>query len=56
MLRMELQDASLNELAQEYKSRTGVSLSKSGIRHRFNKILALKEKYVEREKELEVSK
>ncbi|MGI6509951.1 MAG: DNA-binding protein WhiA [Erysipelotrichaceae bacterium] len=53
MLRMELQDASLNELAQEYKNRTGVSLSKSGIRHRFNKILALKEKYVEREKELE---
>ncbi len=53
MLRMELQDASLNELAQEYKDRTGVSLSKSGIRHRFNKILALKEKYVEREKELE---
>ncbi len=53
MLRMELQDASLNELAKEYYHRTGVSLSKSGIRHRFNKVLALKEKYEKREKELE---
>lgn len=53
MLRMELQDASLNELANEYFNRTGVLLSKSGIRHRFNKILALKEKYEERARELE---
>lgn len=53
LLRLEFQDASLNELAEEYYNRTGVLLSKSGIRHRFNKILALKEKYEERERELE---
>ena len=53
MLRMEFQDASFNELAKEYYNRTGVLLSKSGIRHRFNKVLALKEKYEERERELE---
>ena len=38
MLRMEFQDASFNELAKEYYNRTGVLLSKSGIRHRFNKV------------------
>ncbi|MGI6607963.1 MAG: DNA-binding protein WhiA [Erysipelotrichaceae bacterium] len=53
MLRMEFQDASFNELAQQYYNRTGVLLSKSGIRHRFNKIMDLKEKYEKREKELE---
>lgn len=45
MLRFENPDASLLELSELYEDRTGTVLSKSGIRHRFNKIMELAEKY-----------
>lgn len=43
-LRREFPESSLNELAQEYERKYGVSMSKSGLKHRFVKIheLALK--------------
>jgi DNA-binding protein WhiA len=44
-LRIAEPDASLMELAAAYESRTGTRLSKSGIRHRFLKIIDLAEKY-----------
>ncbi|MBR0137164.1 MAG: DNA-binding protein WhiA [Erysipelotrichaceae bacterium] len=44
-LRLRYSDASLNELAQYYEEMYGLSISKSGIRHRFEKILALAEKH-----------
>ena len=45
LLRYENPDASLLELSELYEERTGTVLSKSGVRHRFNKILELAEKY-----------
>ena len=45
MLRFENPEASLLELSELYEDRTGTVLSKSGIRHRFNKIMELAEKY-----------
>ncbi|MBQ1827345.1 MAG: DNA-binding protein WhiA [Erysipelotrichaceae bacterium] len=44
-LRLKYSDASLNELAQYYEEMYGLSISKSGIRHRFEKILALAERH-----------
>lgn len=41
--------ASLNELAESYYEETGILLSKSGIRHRFEKIFALADKYKKKE-------
>lgn len=43
-LRLEFPDASINELAEEYEQRTGTILSKSGMRHRLNKIEEIAEK------------
>ena len=43
-LRLEFPDASINELAQEYEQRTGTILSKSGMKHRLNKLEELAEK------------
>lgn len=37
-LRMQFPEASLNELLEEYKEAYGVTLSKSGLQHRFKKI------------------
>lgn len=51
LLRLANPNASLNELSQLYLEQTGVSLSKSGIRHRFENIFALEAKYREREEE-----
>ncbi len=44
-------DASLNELSRIYEQQSGVELTKSGIRHRFNNIFKLVEKYRKREEE-----
>ena len=44
-LRLENPDAGLLELAELYTDKTGTVLSKSGIRHRFVKIMDLAEKY-----------
>ncbi len=43
-LRKEFPESSLNELAEEYERRTGIKMSKSGLKHRFVKIhdLAMK--------------
>ena len=49
LLRLEYDDASLLELASIYEEKTGVVLSKSGIRHRFNKIMELADKYRQKE-------
>ena len=48
-LRMDNPDAGLLELAELYSARTGTVLSKSGIRHRFVKIMDLAEKYQKKE-------
>lgn len=48
-LRLAFPEASLSELASHYLAQTGIALTKSGIRHRFEKILALQEKYQEKE-------
>ncbi len=45
LLRYENPEASLLELARRYEERTGTVLSKSGVRHRFNKIIELADKY-----------
>ena len=37
-LRKEFPESSLNELAEEYEKRTGIKMSKSGLKHRFVKI------------------
>ena len=37
-LRTEFPESSLNELAEEYEKRTGIKMSKSGLKHRFVKI------------------
>ena len=44
LLREEFPESSLNELAEEYRRRTGITVSKSGMKHRFNRIheIALK--------------
>ncbi len=44
LLREEFPEMSLNELAYEYERRTGTAVSKSGMKHRFNRIhdLAIK--------------
>lgn len=46
LLREEFPESSLNELAEEYEKRTGNIVSKSGMKHRFNRIheIALKVK------------
>ncbi len=44
MMRYRHPDASLQELADLYEEETGIELSKSGIRHRFEKIIALADK------------
>ncbi len=43
-LRKENPEASLNELCEEYKIKKGVTVSKSGLKHRFVKIHELREK------------
>ena len=43
-LRKEFPEASLNELAQTYQKRTGTMVSKSGMKHRFNRIHEFAEK------------
>ena len=53
MVRLANPDASLNELARIYKEQSGVELTKSGIRHRFENIDRLVEKYRKREEEHE---
>lgn len=45
-LRMNHPDASLNELLDYYEEMVGESISKSGLQHRFNKILELGEKLI----------
>ncbi len=49
LLRFENPEASLLELSKLYEDRTGTILSKSGVRHRFNKIIELADKYKGRE-------
>ncbi len=44
-------DASLNELAEIYQSHTGNKMSKSGIKHRFNKIIEQAENLKTKQKE-----
>lgn len=44
VLRKEFPELSLNELSYEYEKRTGVVMSKSGIKHRFIKIHELADK------------
>ncbi|AMC92548.1 DNA-binding protein WhiA [Erysipelothrix larvae] len=44
-LRMDMPEASLNELIEEYQDRTGNKISKSGLQHRFNKIIELAQKF-----------
>ena len=48
MIRYENPDASLMELSELFYIQTKTTLSKSGIRHRFEKITALADKYRER--------
>lgn len=43
-LRMDHPEASLNELIEIYYQETGTKLSKSGLKHRFNKIIELAQK------------
>lgn len=43
-LRKENPEASLNELCEEYKIKKGITVSKSGLKHRFVKIHELREK------------
>lgn len=46
-LRMKYPEYSLNELIQEYTDTTGNKISKSGMQHRFNKIIELADKIKE---------
>lgn len=46
-LRMNHPEASLNELIEEYESEFGLSISKSGLQHRFKKILSIADKLPE---------
>ena len=43
-LRKENPEASLNELCEEYRIKKGITVSKSGLKHRFVKIHELREK------------
>lgn len=52
VLRLEFQEASLNELCQEYFKKTGKEISKSGIKHRFKKIQDLAARVSERQQEI----
>lgn len=45
LLRYENPEASLLELSGKYEERTGTVLSKSGVRHRFNRIIELADRY-----------
>ena len=51
MVRYANPDASLKELSKIYQQQSGVELTKSGIRHRFENIYKLVEKYRKREEE-----
>ncbi|MCR5066880.1 MAG: DNA-binding protein WhiA [Erysipelotrichaceae bacterium] len=51
MVRYDNPDASLKELSAIYQQQSGVELTKSGIRHRFENIYKLVEKYRKREEE-----
>ena len=48
-LRVQFPEASLNELSAEQEKQTGVAMSKSGIKHRFEKIHELAEQIGEKE-------
>lgn len=48
-LRLQFQEASLNELCNEYYKKTGKEISKSGIKHRFKKIQELSERITNKE-------
>jgi DNA-binding transcriptional regulator WhiA len=43
-LRIDFTEASLNELCDEYEIRTGTVMSKSGMKHRFTKIMEIAQK------------
>jgi DNA-binding protein WhiA len=45
-LRIDFPEASLNELCEEYEKRTGSIMSKSGMKHRFTKIMEIAERIV----------
>lgn len=49
-LRMENQEATLNELAELYERKTGIAVSKSGMKHRFVRIHELAVKYTDEKK------
>ena len=51
LLRFENPEASLLELSDLYLERTGVVISKSGVRHRFVKIIELADKYRQKEEQ-----
>ncbi len=53
LLRQINPDASLNELAEIYQSQTGNKMSKSGMKHRFNKIIDRYEKLKDNQKNRE---
>jgi len=50
LIRYNNPNATLNELSEIYYQQSRETLSKSGIRHRFEKVFALVEKYKEKEK------
>jgi len=52
-LRKEFPEASLQELADIYEKRSGVKVSKSGIKHRFVKIHELAEQVLNQNREME---
>lgn len=52
-LRKEFPEASLSELAEVYEKRTGITVSKSGIKHRFVRIHEMAEKVIAQQKEKE---
>ena len=47
-LRMDYPEHSLNELSEVYYQNTGTKISKSGLQHRFNKIIEMSEKLDEK--------
>ena len=49
-IRIKYPDASLNELCEYYESRYNQSISKSGVKHRFNKLTAMIESTLEERK------
>lgn len=48
-LRLENPELSLNELSNLYQSKTGVTMSKSGIKHRLDKLVAAADKILNKE-------